>query len=1480
MTAATDPAPELLDHHNSTSLLARTNLLRLETAELLSESTLHVHPPALASTTSSSTSLAIGEERAHYEARWSPLVRKYLHQVNDILLSSLGQGTTRLSPDLCAVDGGYRIPLQSDKFQKHVRGDSHGDSQWEFPAPKHLTLHPVGSFAHLGNAGLTNRHANGNNVPVLDVAVLISEEGFVGGKDYLNGRYFDKRNILAVHIAKQLSQKKHRSKVGAVHLTNLFGDSRKVALLLTPPADMEDTTKPPEKKRKKNNDDGPKNTSKVKFRIRLIFGMQQDISAKKHRGHEYINSDDDDDDDDEEESEWNCWIPRTRLFPDRSNNRSEKQHTDSLIADGSTPHYTNSIAEDLHFVSTSRLITTTLVSLTGGSASVASNMNPVSSSFHETLILLKVWALQRGLLRGHDSFTTTTLAVILVYLYRTKGIGKRMGSMQAFTAFMKFWSEVDWLGEDSLTSDTCVGTATVTRAEMVLQRKVLKKAAFVIPGEGRNESQTIDHCEQARLYLKDVRENNSGTGADRLTPRTLLDSYKLHYTSSSSAFTLCNSHHDSPILLDPTMTINYLARLSPSFVRESRAEAYAALKYIHGHEHEEVGGGAFRKLFLETNRFWTRYDAFIRVPMRCVPKLATLGVRKKKGDVSSSGCRVWGNDVDDLGHNESVCRGVVEVLSLALGDRVSAVRALTCGNGDIQNPSSVHSADDVATKCFADSDQCLAVPIRGNSSNRVHVAELSFRAPEPPVLLLSEQYPCLVIALRIDPNASRRVVDRGPPAEDVEGSTAFVTLWGEKFAQLRRFQDGAIVQAVVWTATSTDGTQPDNVRFSGDDKSMGGIVEKVAQHIVKLHFAERSSKLVAFELRNMVSFIDGVCTEKPSPLSDSLSLHKNVMLAFDALSDFLRRNTATIVDNSLGKGKKVSKLGLPLSIDDVEPLSPCLRYSSLFPPVPHPSLGGMELGDSRKVSGVIDGEPILIQIRFEGSSRWPTSLNAMGAAKCAMLIQLAEGIQKMKDERGTSGNDEVDAFDGPMDITPNHLTLGYRGYSWRIIVRADQELRMLKNLKNPTDDAKKLQLSLVNRHVRGSMHHSLIHAVHTRHPSASAVVRLASRWIASHMLSDILPHGAIELMVAKIYTESTDTTNAKLHAVSAPPSTVMSGFLRFLQLLSTHDWAREPLIVDPQSHISSYNRALIYSQFNAIRGPDRNKGPPMYIISPADYDGVDEMTGSKVVGMEESTSQTVALSNRMWAPTITAIHPERVVLSRASALAKRSHDHLISCAMRGGSSNNDWTAAFHESPASLTSYSALLRVDSSFITDEGCSSTCADCVIISSAKSSGHITQVQSPFERSIQKRFDGPKELRRKHYKNLVLKKDTLHEWNPVKSLVSTLRTKYHQYSVFFYNEYCPDVIAMLWRPASFVSQPFSAMISEFQHPVVINSWKEDTLVVTNTDDLMYEIGFSSRDIVTNMKVLDNRRSNNNSVKCNKQSHPQEEMDTEENCN
>lgn len=193
-------------NNSNTDALARSNLLRLETAELIKEATLHLHPNG-------------NDSSIHYEAKWAPMVRGYISNLSSVL-SALEKCT--LSPDICLISsssstsfsgggvkekgmeqlsGGaestkYRVPLQSDKFLKSIPGGSSATIPWTFPFSGKVKVLPIGSYAHIGNAGLTNRHANGNVVPTLDLAVLVKggdgdKDAFVGGKDYLNHRFTD-----------------------------------------------------------------------------------------------------------------------------------------------------------------------------------------------------------------------------------------------------------------------------------------------------------------------------------------------------------------------------------------------------------------------------------------------------------------------------------------------------------------------------------------------------------------------------------------------------------------------------------------------------------------------------------------------------------------------------------------------------------------------------------------------------------------------------------------------------------------------------------------------------------------------------------------------------------------------------------------------------------------------------------------------------------------------------------------------------------------------------------------------------------------------------------------------------------------------------------------------------------------------------------------------------------------------------------------
>jgi len=1385
----------------ATAELYSSNLLRLESSEMLKESVLHVSPHS-------------GELKR--EVKWANQLRDYVTNVKDVL-SNMKSAT--LNPDIATISGSSSTESSSKDDNKGGLSSSwialHSDKAttkqnvpWEFTfsGGQSLQIEAVGCYG-AGGVGLTTSNANAQVLPTIDIAVLMpsflgdqdqDEIGMVGGKDYLNHRYFDKRNIFALHVAKYLSQKKQRKNIGSVHFTQQDGDARKVALLLTHPLlsstttgdddDDNDDGQKMKKKHKKNDGSSEKkhikkSQSKHHFRVRLLFGTQNQPSKINTSG---------------------FWIPPARLFPNRNNNKmtSPAEQQQRRASPKPTPNYNNSIAQDMHYVSTTRIIQTTA---------------KFSKSFQDSVTLAKIWCLQRGFLRGHDSFTTSTIALIITYLYRTKMIGKRMGSLQVFTVFVKLFAETDWLGENQFqveeSDDNTIrhsgneGYQDYRNHSSAKTKK--KKTALVLPENGMNEKQTYLDCIQNRLYASDYKENEGMEDS-----KTLLDCFKINT--------------DGPVFLDPTMTYNYFGLISPSFIRDVQLEAKSALKCMHQHSNGTSNGrNPFKQLFLEHCRFWRRYDAFVRLDLN------TINFPKSIGEDKIS-C-LWGDDRHDVGDFDAISRGLVRVLRMALGNRVTAIRVLSNGNGEKfgTNISKEEKSSSIASKTIVDSDENISIPIAGSLKDQTSFRGYQHGKILSPVAKDKKQDSSIVVGVCLNPQTCQRLVDRGPPADDTDATASFISLWGKQRAQLRRFKDGAIVHAVVWNTVEHDSDEG-YIQFSGDERN-GAIVERIIRHIIKVHFnsdqdANSKRNAVQFSLRGMSSLIEAPAVSSSNDdvkKFNSIARHMDVMSAFDVLSTFLRKNSVS----SAGSKLDSSPLGLPLAIDAVEGLSPCLRYSELFPPTPHPLLGGTNISDLKKVSGVAMGHPILLQIRFEGSNKWPTDLKAMGAAKCALLIQLAKGIEKMKE----LGSVNCSGFGGPINVNPTYIDLGFQGYSWRIMLRADQELKTLNSLREPTPEARTLRQTLTKQHIIRATHHSLIHAVHTQHPSAGAVVRLLRRWIAAHMLSGLIPVETVELIVASVFTAP-----APLKA----PSTISSGFTRALKLLSSHDWVREPLIVDPHGHISDEERSQIYSQFESARGPIFQGGPSMYLISPNDCDK----------GIPDENSDETNIDNNVWKPTFTTIQPEKVILLRVCALARRSYDHLLHNTVLGDcstSENISWVAAFQESSTSLKSYDVLLRVDPGLIVDKYSSSTGVDRSLVASIDVDTNT--VHSAYTRSLDLQTVGHKKLRKKMYKNLnngSSSEGILHSWNPVECVLKKLRSKFGHLAVFFYNEYAPDIIAILWRPKSLQSHPFSVLHSEYKRPVEDN-WKDDSLASMNTEDILRELHFHVRDIVIDVKVM-----------------------------
>jgi len=306
------------------------------------------------------------------------------------------------------------------------------------------------------------------------------------------------------------------------------------------------------------------------------------------------------------------------------------------------------------------------------------------------------------------------------------------------------------------------------------------------------------------------------------------------------------------------------------------------------------------------------------------------------------------------------------------------------------------------------------------------------------------------------------------------------------------------------------------------------------------------------------------------------------------------------------------------------------------------------------------------------------------------------------------------------------------------------------------------------------------------------------------------------------------------------PTTITTGFFRFIYLLAHHDWLGEPLIVDPRGHIDVIEYDEIHSQFEIARGKKGEAGSPMYIVAPYDKMELDDEDP-----MNRNTVKKANLSS--WHPN--TISSEWVCLTRSVALAKRSYSFMMKNLMTFTKSN-DWSAVFHESPSSFQSYSVLLRVDTDFVVDTEVSSTGNN--LNPTSNESGVL---ESSYSKSIKARFQGPKGLCRKVYKNIQTESDDpILFWQPVDSVISSLRKKFGAYALFFYNEFSPEVIGLVWRPKTVATMSFAAMTAEYAMPLDDDekSWKNDSLVIRNATELLREMSEYYQYVITTVKIID----------------------------
>ena len=413
----------------------------------------------------------------------------------------------------------------------------------------------------------------------------------------------------------------------------------------------------------------------------------------------------------------------------------------------------------------------------------------------------------------------------------------------------------------------------------------------------------------------------------------------------------------------------------------------------------------------------------------------------------------------------------------------------------------------------------LSTRLRGALGSRVKA--LSILHPSTQLRTLSKALPTspstVFIGLMLDQEHAFRLVDHGPAATESPSHTteAFHELWGNK-AELRRFQDGSITESVVW-----------HVRDS-DERTH--IPAMIVRHILGLHFGMREDATTSWQ-----SGFDALLRLPPSITSHyHASGFKAALTAFQNLASSIK---------SLSKE-------LPLSVVNISPVAPELRYTSVFAPVAIPGGSEPTLPPCSRYIPLIS-----LNLEFEKSARWPDDLTAIQKMKMAFLERIAQTLTKSI----PSLHARV-AIVSPagVPLTADHAQLEITtpdGWAFALRIWHDREATLLDRIihspatysPHELENARMGRRLYTRRFIAAPRHHRAIAALHHWFIAFGGTVRLVKRWLAAHWLLRLhVSEEAVELLCAAVF--------AGVGSAGAP-KTRERGFACVIRLLRDWNWS-------------------------------------------------------------------------------------------------------------------------------------------------------------------------------------------------------------------------------------------------------------------------------------------------------------------------------------
>ncbi|XP_077278515.1 nucleolar protein 6 Mat89Ba [Temnothorax americanus] len=412
----------------------------------------------------------------------------------------------------------------------------------------------------------------------------------------------------------------------------------------------------------------------------------------------------------------------------------------------------------------------------------------------------------------------------------------------------------------------------------------------------------------------------------------------------------------------------------------------------------------------------------------------------------------------------------------------------------------------------------------------------------------------LVIGLELNPETCFDIVDKGPEANLPE-ATDFRNFWGDK-SELRRFKDGTIREAVVWSKGKTLA-----------DKRI--ICKKIIMFLLKAKFniLKKHYLYVADQMEDLLKLHKYKITHFVYGTGEEATL--KVLQAFNTLE----KNLMSLKD-------------MPLTINGVQGSTPVFRYAEIFPPLAtvHRKSDGVTEEDKNclSLSKNITKCPMYVHaldatLQLSTSGKWPEELEAIRKTKAAFHIQIAECLRTQHELT--------------VQANPSYVDVYQDGFVFRLKVAHQKEIALMKQVKENgvikyRDNEESIELE--NKLFHLPKLSSALHGLHSQQPSFGPACCLAKRWLSAQLLDDThIPGVVIELLVASLYLAPEPYK---------PAQTPQVAFLRFLEIVARAHWNTDPVIVNFNGEMTNEEIVAVETLF----GTARSSLPPLFVSTPYD----------------------------------------------------------------------------------------------------------------------------------------------------------------------------------------------------------------------------------------------------------------------------------------